>query len=62
VRWSLFHGAILRSISRITIGSSLKNVMYIINFNYDIVFTRVSEGERVKKNFCVGNDWGDFTT
>ena len=36
--------------------------MNIINFNYDIVFTRVSEDERVKKNFCVGNDWGDFTT
>lgn len=59
---SLFHGAILRSISRITIGSSLKNFMDVINFHYTLVSIRVSEAERVKKNFCVGWGWANFTT
>jgi hypothetical protein len=36
--------------------------MYIINFRYTLVSIRDTERERAKKNFGIGNDWGDFTT
>jgi hypothetical protein len=62
VRWSLFHGAMLGTISRMAKLYSLKNFMDIINFHYTLVSIRVSEGKRVKKNFRVGWGWADFTT
>lgn len=59
---SLFHGAKLGTNSTIASFCSLKNFMDIINFRYVSMFTRVSEGKGVKKNFCVGWGWADFTT
>jgi hypothetical protein len=46
VCFSLFHGAKLGTNSRIASFSSLKNFMYIINFRYNSIAIRDSEGKR----------------